>query len=348
MRIPGLGRVRLAVGKIRNKIRPGTVILLYHRVAQLPSDPQLLSVTPDHFEEHLQVLRKLAVPLGLRRLNDLVAERRVPPHGVVVTFDDGTVDNLYNAKPILARYDFPATVFIVTGNIGNGREFWWDELDRIFLQPGRLPDTLRVTIDGKIFERELGSAALYDENEFEHEKSWNVLTCEKPGIRQSIYTSLFVLLRPLTTDQRGRIIGELQEWSKTGISGRRTHEVLSRAEIRELDDGGLVEVGAHTVTHPVLSSISVDAQRDEIRNSKLELEAILEKPVTSFAYPYGQRGDYTATTVKLVREAGFACVCSNFTGVVQSGADRFQLPRFVVRDWDGDEFERRLKEWFSG
>ena len=348
MSIPGLGRVRPAFGRIRNKIWPGTVILLYHRVAQLPSDPQLLCVTPDHFEEHLQVLRKLGFPLGLRRLNHLVTERRVPPHGVVMTFDDGTADNLYYAKPILARYDFPATVFIATGNIGNGREFWWDELDRIFLQPGRLPDTLRVNINGNIFERELGPAALYSESEFGRQKSWNVLTSEIPGNRQSIYLSLFDMLRPLTTDQRRKTIGELQKWSKTGTSGRRTHEVLSRDEIRELAEGGLVEVGAHTVTHPVLSSISVEAQRDEIRNSKMELEAILEKPVTSFAYPYGQRGDYTSTTVKLVREEGFACVCSNFTGVVQPGVDRFQLPRFVVRDWDGNEFERRLKEWFSG
>jgi len=294
------------------------------------------------------VLRQHAPAVTLRHLAESLESRKVPKRRVVVTFDDGTADNLYNARPILAQFDSPATVFIATGNIGSDREFWWDELDRIFLQPGRLPDTLRVNINGNIFERELGPAALYSESEFGREKSWNVLTSEIPGNRQSIYLSLFDLIRPLTTDQRRKIIGELQEWSKTGTSGRRTHEVLSRDEIRELADGGLVEVGAHTVTHPILSSITADVQRDEIRNSKMALEEILEKPVLSFAYPYGQRGDYTGTTVDLVREQGLASACSNFTGVVQPGVDRFQLPRFVVRDWDGDEFERRLKEWFSG
>ena len=348
MPIRGMGRLKQAARRIQNRISPGTVILLYHRIADLPSDPQLLCVSPRHFAEHIEVLTQRAPVVSLQHLSRSLESRTVPKRRVVVTFDDGTVDNLYHAKPILAENDCPATVFVATGNINSEREFWWDELDRIFLQPGKLPEQLRVNIDGKLFERNLGPAALYSESEFRRDQSWNVLRNEIPGARQSIYISLFDSLRPLTSDQRRETIVELQEWSKAGSSGRHTHEILACEQIRELAGGGLIEVGAHTVTHPVLSTISVEAQRDEIRNSKLELEAILEKPVTSFAYPYGQRGDYTSATVKLVREEGFACVCSNFTGVVQPGVDRFQLPRFVVRDWSGDEFERRLKEWFRG
>jgi peptidoglycan/xylan/chitin deacetylase (PgdA/CDA1 family) len=99
------------------------------------------------------------------------------------------------------------------------------------------------------------------------------------------------------------------------------------------------------VTHPVLSALSFDVQRTEVTRSKQHLEAILGRPVTSFSYPFGGRGDYSADTVKLVKEAGFECACSNFPGYVQWDTDPYQLPRFIVRDWDGDEFTQRLAGW---
>jgi peptidoglycan/xylan/chitin deacetylase (PgdA/CDA1 family) len=112
--------------------------------------------------------------------------------------------------------------------------------------------------------------------------------------------------------------------------------------------GELIEVGAHTVTHSVLSALPAAAQRDEIQRSKAHLEEILGHAVSNFAYPYGTRSDYTAGTVAVVQEAGFASACSNFAGVVRHGTDRFQLPRVLVRNWTGDEFARQLKEWFRG
>jgi peptidoglycan/xylan/chitin deacetylase (PgdA/CDA1 family) len=91
----------------------------------------------------------------------------------------------------------------------------------------------------------------------------------------------------------------------------------------------------------------VTAQLDEILKSKARLEEILGHSTASFAYPFGGRRHYTEETVIAVRRAGFEWACSNFAGIVRSGTDRWQLPRFLVRDWDGDEFARNLKGWLD-
>ena len=112
-----------------------------------------------------------------------------------------------------------------------------------------------------------------------------------------------------------------------------------------LAQGGLIEIGAHTVTHSVLAALTPSSQREEIKESKRFLEELLGRKVASFAYPYGRRCDYSEQSVALVREAGFAHACSNFAGVVGRNSDLFQLPRVQVRDWDGDEFAGRLSAW---
>jgi peptidoglycan/xylan/chitin deacetylase (PgdA/CDA1 family) len=348
MRIRGVGRVRAIAGKIRNRVSPGGAILLYHRVASLSTDPQLLCVTPEHFAEHLQVIRQVGSPGSLSSMAQSVRDRRVMQHSIAITFDDGAADNLHEAKPLLERYDCPATVFVATAYVDSGREFWWDELERIFLQPGALPENLEIAVNGTSIVETLGAAAQYDEREFENNRAWNVLIEKVPGPRQHLYQSLYDLLRPLPSDYRYQAVAQLQDWAGADKTRRPSHQTLTSSELRQLAAGGLVAIGAHTVNHPVLSGIPEAVQQDEIRKSKLRLEEILDQPVDSFAYPYGQRSDYSLETVKIVRDEGFSDACSNFKGVIQPGVDLFQLPRFVVQDWNGDEFEQRLKEWFRG
>jgi peptidoglycan/xylan/chitin deacetylase (PgdA/CDA1 family) len=341
--LEGLGRV---VGLDGGRSEGRVLILLYHRVATLKSDPWDLAVTPDRFAEHLEVLREYAMPMKLGQLSVALNDGRLPDRSVVVTFDDGYFDNLRNAKPLLERYDVPATVFVTSGFIGQKRQFWWDELDRLVLQPGRLPDRVQLSVDGKTYHWELGESADYTEEDFRSHRGWKARKeCQTP--RHYLYTSLHHLLRPLSAGERRRKVAEVRSWRIDAPERRPRHRPLSVGEIGRLQRGGLVEVGAHTANHPLLSELPVAQQRREIKKGKARLEQILGYPVSSFAYPYGKPEDYTVETVDLVRQAGFACACSTVADVVRRSSDPFQLPRVWVRNISGGRFAKRLGRWFE-
>jgi peptidoglycan/xylan/chitin deacetylase (PgdA/CDA1 family) len=266
---------------------------------------------------------------------------------VVVTFDDGYADNLRHAKPLLERYDVPATVFLATGYVGRQREFWWDELDRVLLQPGVLPEALNLSCNGRSYGWELGEAAHFSEAAYRLHRSWKAWE-DPPTARHALYCSLWEMLLPLPEGERRQTLDDLRAWAGAQPGCRPTHEILSVEEALALAQGELIEVGAHTVTHSALSGLPADAQREEIEGSRDWLENVLDRRATSFAYPFGRRCDYTAETVGIVREAGFSCACSNFSGTVGRSTATFELPRVQVHDMDGEAFARWLSGWFHG
>jgi peptidoglycan/xylan/chitin deacetylase (PgdA/CDA1 family) len=97
----------------------------------------------------------------------------------------------------------------------------------------------------------------------------------------------------------------------------------------------------------VLAGLPLAAQRTEIASSKQCLEALVGRPVTTFAYPYGTRADYSTDTATLVKEEGFAVACSNYPETVTRTSDVYQLPRFVVRDWTQERFASTLAAWWD-
>lgn len=323
--------------------RPEAIILLYHRVFSAPTDPQLLSVSPQNFAEHLGVLRRSYHPVRLQNLRDRENLERWPQRAVVVTFDDGYVDNLDQAKSLLEAAEVPATIFVVAGQLDSRQEFWWDDLERILLSTPDLPNRLCLTIEGRKYIWELESNS--EDNRQGGE--WNVLMRVDPAPRYTVYRELLELLRDKQSDVRESLLECMAKWAALGRAGRSANRALSCEELQELTYGGLVDIGAHTMTHPALATLPVPVQRAEIVNSKQRLEDVLGRPVSCFSYPFGRPQDYTAESVRLVKEAGFMCACANFPGVVTRRSDPYQLPRLLVRDWNGDEFDRRLQMMFE-
>ncbi|NER47748.1 MAG: polysaccharide deacetylase family protein [Symploca sp. SIO1A3] len=338
-----IARVNRRVKRLQKKFAQKSLILMYHRVAEKDVDPWSLCVTPEHFAQHLEAIKKHAHPISLRELAQAHQEGKVPQGSVAITFDDGYANNLHQAKPLLERYGVPGTVFVSSGYLNSHREFWWDELDRVLLQPGRLPEKLSLNINGSAHQWELGAAVDYSEEEHQRDYARQAWAAQ-PGTRLFFYHSVWQLLQPLPEQHRYQAMDEILTWAEAEPVARETHRSMFPEEVHTLEQGGVVEVGAHTVNHPLLSAHSTVLQQDEIKQSKVDLEKLLGHPVKTFAYPYGA---YTKETVPLVEEAGFVCACSTVEDTVWRESDRFELPRFDAINWNGKEFEQRLLSWLN-
>lgn len=334
------------LGRLRRRLkrpRPGPLILLYHRVTRLPLDPLGLTVTPENFAAHLEAIRRDGwQPLPLAELVERVARGEKLPRALALTFDDGYTDNLHEAAPLLERYNTPATVFVVSGQVREGApELWWDVLVALLLETPDLPPVLSLDIGGQLHTWQVTPQP-------DTTPDWHILDDGPRSPRQQAFTELLRMLRARPAAEREAALDTLAAWAGRPRPCRETHRLMHPDELQTLAGGGLVEIGAHTVSHPMLSVLDAAAQQDEIVRSRVELEAILGRPVTGFAYPFGMDGSYNEHSVQAVRAAGYAYACANRPGVLHSGGDFYQLPRFVVRDQQGPAFARRLGDWHRG
>lgn len=335
--------------RIWKKFHSQGLILLYHRVVTLDTDPQLLSVTPKHFAAHLEFLSERYNPISLSELRNALEVGEIPDKSVVITFDDGYADNLWNAKPLLEKYGIPATVFVTSGYVGSKREFWFDELERIVLLTDQLPEHLEITINGKILSWNLTER----KNKMpwgrgqKTSKPWDVTIKSDPAPKYTLYREFHQLLKPMTHEQQESVLSTLAEWAGVSRTERDTHMPLTVDELHQLDRGELIEIGSHTVTHALLSAQPMDTQKREIVQSKNLLEDLLGHPIQSFSYPYGGRGMFTGKTVEMVKEAGITTACANYGSTLIRSADPYRLPRVLVRNWDIGVFSSRMKDWFN-
>ena len=298
------------------------LILLYHRVAETAADPFRICVSPAQFAGEMQVLSQAFTPMSLEEMVVAAGSGTLPPRAVAVTFDDGYLDNLECALPILEQHQIPATFFVVTGN--PGQQFWWDRLAHAVYTPNELRPRLTLTIMGNLERLQVQ---------------------DNPAGRRRLVLQLHRLLLPVAEAEREAVLADLHAWAGSEQCADAETRLMSDAELLTIAASGCVTIGAHTMTHPRLSTLSVEQQRDELRQSKSHLESIIQAPVTSFSYPFGMPEDFTDETLRLVKQEGYQSACTNLVGVVTAGSDHFQLPRYWIGNWSASQFRRRLSRW---
>lgn len=326
MRIPGVKTAMHFSRWVQARLLGGALILGYHRVAEVTRDEYEVCVTPKHFAEQMEALSKFAQPIRLGELVQCLKAGSVPPKSVAVTFDDGYADNLYEAKPVLEKYAVPATVFVCTGYAG--KEFWWDELDRVVMSSGSKLGALRLEAGKKPF--------VWDQPEVSPEAGLES--------RRKFRHALYQFLLELDVEEQNQAMDIIRKWAGV-ISNEITARTMTHEELVQLTKDGLIEIGAHTRHHPMLPRLSLQRQREEIVSNKQELEEILGRRVDGFAYPNGRATD---DAKRIVRAAGFAYACTSLHDVVRPASDPHELTRFWQRDVDGETFLRGLRLWMMG
>jgi peptidoglycan/xylan/chitin deacetylase (PgdA/CDA1 family) len=293
--------------------RSDVAIMVYHRVCPNPEVRYTDSISPETFERHLAYLSKNYKIVSLTDLVDYVQSRKSPQDRIAaITFDDGYRDSYVYAYPILKRFHAPATFFLTTGYIGGETPFWWDQVSYLIQR------TLTRRLD-------LGTLGRYR------------LTSE--GSRSLASYMVIQKLKTVPDSDRNAEINKL--WALCGQEdAARLGEglVLSWKDVQEMDRYGM-SFGAHSVSHGILTRMRLELARNEIVESKRQLEDRLGRSVTCFAYP---NGDYSAELVQFVRTVGFKCAVSVLPCTpVSRRDDIYSLPRIPVCE-DFDKFKGML------
>ncbi len=297
-----LGNLLSPAGK-RSKL----AILIYHRVFPKPDPLSPGEPIISKFDWQMAVLRRHFTPLPLSEAAQRLATGTLPERAVSVTFDDGYADNYHEALPILRKWGIPATFFIATGYLNGGR-MWNDTV----IEAVRAVKGDNLNLD----KLDLGIHAIDTEKN-----------------RCNALNTLLSKLKYLPPVERHERVHLLEK----SVGEKLPDDLMMTSDQVKLMLSAGMEIGAHTVNHPILTSLSLQEAEKEIFQSREKLEDILGQSVTSFAYPNGRPGiDYDRSHVEAVCKAGFKVCVSTSWGCAHGKDDLLQLPR--ISTWDRTPF----------
>lgn len=235
------------------------------------------------------------------------------------SFDDGYADRLVETRPVLKRYACPGTVLLVTGAISERHAFWGDELSRMLFVTPLVQPQLEIEIADSVPQWQINCQPTGCTNQGVGIEA--VVNCGQ------LHNEFWRLLRPLLPEARRQILMRLCNWAQIEVEAESIHWPLTADEARCLSGPGLIDVGAHTVTHPPLIFLSEASHVQRSQAVGLPSEEIVAKPIHGFAYQFGDFDDPTTTCV---RDSGFAYTCSAQGESASQKTDQMRLRHFPV------------------
>lgn len=289
---------------------PHAVVLAYHGVLRSPlSFPVWHHLDKDRFEEQMAWLGRNCHCVSLKDL--LAGNDRADWHRntVAVTFDDGFYSTYAVALPILQKYSIPATVFVAAGYIGDGeeRQMW--------------PDTVACVLHiSTIEEFDFAGRRMHLRGATEKFNTYRLIVRYMKGLSESQRKAELDALMSTAGVVKADLLGDPLV---------RELRILSRSELKAMAASELIEIGAHTMTHPRLSNLSAQQAAWELAESRRTIEQMIGH-VRYFAYPYGGEEDFLLIHKQMAKEAGYEAAFTAAAGCVLKGVDLFAVPRVSV------------------
>lgn len=249
----------------------------------------------EDFERHVIYLNRHFKIISLDECINTLKEHKIESNYLVITFDDGYQSFYKEIYPVLKKYDVNATIFLPTDFIGSKKLFWFD--------------LIRVCFEEKNTEN--------------FKKSIE-------GIRVGI-DSIIGYLNNMKEDEKIEKVFEIIGEKTVDYYNKKTekYHILNWEQIGEMDSN-LVCFGSHTMSHPILTKISLEKVKKEIFGSKDEIEKKIGRKIKLFAYPNGDISDFNDKIIEILKEAGFDCAVTTIDGYCKIGDDLFKLKRKVV------------------
>ena len=326
-------------GLFRRTTAAGLAVVTYHGVlpqGYVPVDAGFDGnlVSAEMLRRQLRLLKKhynLISPADVLAWRE--GRRELPPRAVLLTCDDGLLNCVTDMLPVLREQQVNCLFFVTGASVGNSRSMlWYEELFLLFL---RAPaGQFEIAVEGIAIQGELGSG------EARRAVWWN--SVKRLSRIDARHRSAFLrALRVRWGSQREQGFDE-----KDDVSRRRLG-LLTLAELRELVAAGMT-IGAHTLSHPMLSQLPPDAAYGEISESRVQLEAALQQRVWAFAYPFGDAQSVTPEVLAMTEKAGYAAAFLNFGGGLGADLPPYALPRVhVTTAMNLAEFEAHLSGFYS-
>jgi len=292
--------------------------LLYHRVGGGAVDPHRLSISASTLRTQLDWLCSTCSVVPLEQL--ALDPGALPPRAVALTFDDGYVDNLSVALPLLRDARVSATFFLTSGDGAAPYHYWWDRLVAALVTPG----PVSLTIELASGRRELATS-----------------TAEE---RLAAHWLIYQEVVRLPAASRDAIVDQIFSWAGTPELDARNRR-LTWPEVRELTSEPAYSIGAHTVEHLFLPAQPDSVLKSELLDNRATLQCQTGATVESLAYPFGAVDKRTVTAA---RRAGFRLAVTCEERGVRASDDPLALPRVEVTEGPLDGFVARIEEALRG
>lgn len=273
-------------------------ILMYHRFSEVEEWGKTSRKT---FETHLKYLTRHYKIISLSDAVKYLKEGNLPKRCAVLTIDDGYRDFYDIAFPVLKNFEVPAALYVVTAFL-DGKSWIWTDKARYLLTKTN-DDRLSFAVGARSFDEKLGAhnARLALAGKINSELK-TLPDNEKDGVLNDLAHSLSVDLADVPPFEFGPI-----SWDHA----------------REMSFAG-IEIGSHTVNHPILTNVDPDALSDELSTSRYILQNNLQIDKLHFCYPNGNGSKRERDAAE---NAGYESAVTTEIRICEPSDDRFLLPR---------------------